>query len=135
LTGDDKGLSRRQAGPAGRRPFLMRPAGKAFVQSIVYTGNWMKKSVLPFRRQADCCYCATAQNQRKTSLTQGKMWFIRNLTPVEQTIFGRNGDRSMTQGACSGNMTGGFSACLSARVPASPRPSLGSSLALLLSSP
>src|ERR1700749_3781170 len=80
-----------------------------------------------------CGYCATVQNQRKTGSNAGKNLHYPQLNPVSSTVFhGRNGDRSMTQGACRKMVKGGIAAPAVARVHNQPRPSLGSSLALLL---
>jgi hypothetical protein len=63
-----------------------------------------------------------------------KRWIIRWLALATRIVnfHGRNGDRSMTYGVHGTIATGGISARATARACIQPRPSLGSSHALLL---
>src|ERR1700722_17904102 len=91
---------------------------------------WLESFMAPPSRD----YCATAQNQRKTPQSRGKTVDYPLVSHRTGTSYfhGRNGDRSMTQGATSTKAEGGISAPALARAHTQPRPSLGSSPALLL---
>jgi hypothetical protein len=73
-----------------------------------------------------------AQNQRKTAQTLEKTVLYPLVTAGTVCFHGRNGDRSMTEGVHTKIGRSGISARDFARASIQPRPSLGSSRALLL---
>jgi hypothetical protein len=103
-------------------------------QVVVYTVNLMGLTAPSFLTLRSSGYCAAAQNQRKTAQSRGKTvdYPLVSRRVAYRNFHGRNGDRSMTQGVTSKIAYGGISAGDFARAHTQPRPSLGSSHALLL---